>query len=105
VRAPSGDVYHAIADPRRRKLLDSLLETELPVGALVERSDVSFSAISQHLAVLRDAGLVVSRTEGRSRIYVAAPARLQVVHDWTAQYRAFWRGRLIKLNEYLERHP
>jgi DNA-binding transcriptional ArsR family regulator len=105
MKPPLGDVYLAIAEPRRRAILDLLLEEERPVGALVDEFDVSFPAISQHLNVLKDAGLVVARPDGRSRLYRATPARLQTVHDWTAQYRTFWRGRFEKLNEYLNKHP
>jgi len=63
--ASTGDVYHAIADPRRRAILELLGDGELPVHALVSSFDVSFAAISQHLGVLRDAGLVVRRPDGR----------------------------------------
>jgi len=77
----SRDVFVAIADPRRRALLDLLREGERSVGSLVDEFDVSFSAISQQLGALRDAGLVVVRPDGRSRLYAATPAPLQTVHD------------------------
>ena len=101
-KPPLGDVFHAIADPRRRALLDLMQDEERPVQSLVDEFDVSFAAISQHLGILKQAGLVTVRREGRSRIYTAAPGRLQVVHDWTGQYRAFWRGRMRRLNQYLD---
>lgn len=71
------------------------------MSSLVDEFDVSFPAISQHLRVLKEAGLVVARPEGRSRLYSATAAPLQRVHDWTAQYDQFWRTRFRKLNEYL----
>jgi DNA-binding transcriptional ArsR family regulator len=104
-RQPSTDVFLAISDPRRRALLDLLRKEERSVSSLVDEFDVSFPAISQHLRVLKLAGLVVARAEGRSRVYSATPGPLEQVHDWTEQYRAFWQGRFRKLNEYLSRQP
>jgi DNA-binding transcriptional ArsR family regulator len=101
----SVDVYQAIADPRRRAILELLGRDEQPVQSLVDRFDVSFAAISQHLRVLRDAGLVVRRPEGTSRLYRATPGALKEVHDWTGQYRDFWRGRIARLNKYLDEQP
>jgi DNA-binding transcriptional ArsR family regulator len=100
--APRADVYHAIADPRRREILELLGNGERPVQDLVGRFDVSFAAISQHLKVLREAGLVSRRAEGRTRLYRVTPAALEEVYDWTARYRDFWRKRIRKLNEYLD---
>lgn len=103
--AATTDIYHAIADQRRREILELLGTTEQPVHELVSQFDVSFAAISQHLTVLREAGLVVRRPEGRSRLYSATPAGLKEVYDWTAQYRDYWRGKLGRLNKYLDEHP
>lgn len=86
-------------------MLDLLLKAERSVSSLVDEFDVSFPAISQHLRVLKRAGLVAARAEGRSRFYKATPAPLQKVHDWTERYHAFWRGRFRRLNEYLDKHP
>jgi DNA-binding transcriptional ArsR family regulator len=97
------DVYHAIADPRRREILELLSDRERPVQELVGRFDVSFAAISQHLKVLREAGLVSRRSAGRTRLYRATPAALEEVYDWTARYREFWTKRIKKLNDYLDR--
>jgi DNA-binding transcriptional ArsR family regulator len=99
------DVYHAIADPRRREILELLGHGEQPVHDLVSQFDVSFAAISQHLGVLREAGLVVRRPDGRSRLYTATPSGLKEVYDWTAQYRDYWRGKIGRLNRYLDEHP
>jgi DNA-binding transcriptional ArsR family regulator len=96
------EIFHAIADASRRKLLDVLAEGDLPAQELANRFDISFAAVSQHLKVLREVGLVNRRAEGRQRIYSLAPARLQEVDDWTAHYRKFWRGRLSRLRSYLE---
>jgi DNA-binding transcriptional ArsR family regulator len=99
---PAGDVFHAIADANRRKLLDVLAGGDLPAKELASRFDVSFAAVSQHLKVLHDAGLVKRRAEGRQRIYSLAPLRLREVDDWTAPYRKFWQGRLKRLRAYLD---
>ena len=96
------EVFHAIADANRRKLLDVLAAGDLPAQELASRFDVSFAAVSQHLKVLHDAGLVKRRAEGRQRIYSLAPLRLREVDDWTARYRKFWRGRLKRLRSYLD---
>jgi DNA-binding transcriptional ArsR family regulator len=96
------EVFRAIADANRRKLLDVLASGDLPAQELASRFDVSFAAVSQHLKVLHSAGLVRRRVAGRHRIYSLAPSRLREVDDWTACYRKFWRGRLKKLRSYLD---
>ena len=96
------EVFHAIADANRRKLLDMLAAGDLPAQELASRFDISFAAVSQHLKVLHDAGLVKRRAEGRQRIYSLAPLRLREVDDWTAHYRKFWQGRLKRLRSYLD---
>src|SRR5215472_8275604 len=96
------EVFHAIADANRRKLLDVLAEGDLPAQELANRFDISFAAVSQHLKVLHDAGLVKRRAEGRRRIYSLAPLALREVDDWTAGYRKFWQGRLKRLRAYLD---
>jgi len=98
----SSDVFHAIADPNRRLLLGLLSEGEKPVQELVGHFDITFAAVSQHLGVLREAGLVVSRPHGRQRLYSLDARPLRVVNDWTGQYRDFWKGRLSRLRKYLD---
>jgi DNA-binding transcriptional ArsR family regulator len=99
---PDSDVFHAIADPHRRQLLDLLAAGDLPAQELADRFAISFAAISQHLKVLREAGLVSRRAEGRQRIYSVTPERLQLVAEWTARYRKFWPDRLKLLGAYLD---
>jgi len=96
------DVYRAIADANRRKLLDLLRERERPVQELVPHLDVTVGAVSQHLKVLLDAGLVARRKKGRQRLYRAEPRTLREVHDWTRRYRRFWSSRLDRLGRYLD---
>ncbi len=96
------EVFHAIADANRRRMLDVLAGGDLPAQELASHFDISFAAVSQHLKVLHDAGLVKRRAEGRQRIYSLAPARLREVDDWAARYRRFWQGRLKRLRSYLD---
>jgi DNA-binding transcriptional ArsR family regulator len=96
------DVYHAIADANRRRLLELLSDRERSVQELVSHFDVTIGAISQHLQILLAGGLVVRRKEGRFRIYSARPEALKEVHEWTEQYRRFWESRLDRLGDYLD---
>jgi DNA-binding transcriptional ArsR family regulator len=96
------DVFHAIADGNRRVLIDLMEPGPRAVGELVLASGLSYSATSQHLAILRRAGLVCSEASGRHRIYRLRPTPLQEVHDWSGRYREFWRGRLDVLGDLLE---
>ena len=101
--AASSDAFHAIAEGKRRVLLDLLRDGEQPVGGLVEATGLSYSLVSQHLQVLLDAGVVVRRPAGRQRIYGLDAAPLRAVHDWTAEYEHFWEERLARLRRRLER--
>ena len=100
--AATPDVFHAISEPKRRHILDMLLEGERPVQALVAEFDVSFAAISQHLRVLREAGLVARRIDGRQHVYSAEPEALDSVLKWTERHRAFWQKRLDRLGRHLD---
>ena len=100
--ASTTDVFHAVADANRRLMLDFLSRGEAPVGDLVEHAGLSYSAVSQHLAVLLEVGLVLRRQDGRQRLYRLEPAPLRAVHDWTAHYEKFWRGKLARLHQVLD---
>lgn len=95
------EVFQAIADPTRRALLDLLLESERPVKSLVERFPISQPAISQHLRVLRKAGLVSERRAGRQRLYRLEGEALAQVADWLAHYEEFWKAKLAALGRHL----
>ena len=82
--------------------MDLLLAAERPVGELVPHLGVSMGAVSQHLRVLREAGLVKQRKDGRYRRYSVDPRPLRQVVDWTEPYARFWRGRLRRLGRYLD---
>ena len=98
----STDVFQAVADPTRRAILDLLLIGEQPVGSIASRFAVSLSAVSQHIKVLRDVGLVEVRKEGRERLYRLNAAPLRDVYDWASHYETFWREKLDALSRYLE---
>jgi DNA-binding transcriptional ArsR family regulator len=99
------DVFRAIADETRRALLDRLNNDEESVGALAEEFDISLPAISQHLKVLRNAGLVVERRAGRERLYSLDPTPLGTVVDWLAHYQVFWASGLRGLHKHLKNNP
>lgn len=96
------DVYHAIADSNRRKLLELVAAKERSVQELMPYFDVTVGAVSQHLQVLWASGLVSRRRQGRFRLYKARPRGLKEIHEWTARYRQFWHTRLDRLGGYLE---
>lgn len=96
------DIFHAIADPTRRAILDRLQHGEQPVKQLAEPFAISLPAISQHLQVLCNVGLVTQQRDGRQRIYRLNPIPLKQVSDWVNQYEQFWTTKLDALGEYLE---
>lgn len=95
-------VFVALADRSRRAIFESLTHGEAAVKDLTARFAISQPAISQHLAVLKDAGLVVGRREGRSVIYRVEPQGMAPLVDWIAHYRAFWIDKVDRLDQLLE---
>lgn len=91
----------AIADPTRRRIVELLAERDRTAGELVEEFDMSAPAISQHLKVLRDAGLITTRAEGQSRIQSLNPAGLDELDEWLSRTRLFWSRRLDALEREL----
>lgn len=87
-------VFQALADPSRRAIFESLTRGEVAVKELTARFDISQPAVSQHLAALKDAGLVSGRREGRSVYYRVEPRGMKPLVDWITHYRAFWMERL-----------
>ena len=102
-RTAPADVYFAIADPTRRQLLDLLgAGAPQPVHALAGPFAMTRPAISQHLRILRAAGLVVEHRVGRERRYQLRAAPLHEVSDWINQYQHFWQDHLSRLGAYLD---
>jgi len=96
-------LFEVIAEPNRRRVLDLLLEQERTVGELVDELALSQPAVSKHLRVLREAGLVEPRMDAQRLIYRLRPEPLADVDAWLEPYRKFWRGRLASLQRHLER--
>lgn len=95
-------VFQALADPSRRAIFVSLTSGEAAVKDLTGRFDISQPAISQHLAILKDAGLVSSRRAGRCVYYRMEPRGMKPLIDWIAHYRAFWTEHIDRLEKLLE---
>jgi DNA-binding transcriptional ArsR family regulator len=91
----------AIADPTRRRIVELLAQRERTAGELVDEFDLSAPAISQHLNVLREAGLVTTRAEGQTRIQALNPAGLDQLGDWLEKTRSIWSHRLDALEREL----
>jgi DNA-binding transcriptional ArsR family regulator len=103
---PLPQMFSALADPIRFAIVERLLsDGELPVAQLREGIAVSAPAVSRHLNVLADAGLVTRRAQGQQRLYAVRPEALAGISDWTMSHRAFWQGSLDRLETalYLER--
>ena len=93
----------ALAEPSRQAILELLRDGERPVGDLVENLDLSQPAVSKHLRVLKEAGLVESRSDAQRRLYRIRPEPLAELDDWLATYRRLWTSRLDRLEEHLDR--
>lgn len=97
------DVFGAIADPTRRQLIELLAGGgERPLHELTPHFSMGRTAVSKHLAILKEAGLVQSRKVGRETLYSLNAMPLVEVQDWLAHYRRFWHGNLQKLKQLLE---
>jgi DNA-binding transcriptional ArsR family regulator len=97
--------YAALAEPSRRRILDLLCDGERSVNELVARLELSQPGVSKHLKVLREAGLVDVRPDGKRRWYGLRAEPLAEVDEWLEPYRAHWSARLDALERHLEEHP
>jgi DNA-binding transcriptional ArsR family regulator len=96
-------IFQALADPSRRAIFEALTRGEAAVKDLTARFDISQPAVSQHLATLKEAGLVNGRREGRCVYYRVQPSGMKPLIDWIAHYRAFWRDHVGRLQKLLEK--
>jgi DNA-binding transcriptional ArsR family regulator len=96
-------IFHALADPSRRAIFESLTRGAAAVKVLTARFDISQPAVSQHLATLKDARLVRARREGRNVYYRVDPRGMKPLIDWITHYRAFWTERVDRLERLLEK--
>ncbi len=97
------EAFDVLAEPHRRRILDLLREEERPVGDLVRLLAASQPAVSKHLKVLRDAGLVDVRVDAQRRLYRVRPEPLRSVAEWLEPYRLLWESRLDDLERHLDR--
>jgi DNA-binding transcriptional ArsR family regulator len=96
------DVFQAIADPTRREIINLLARQSLNLNAVADQFDVSRPAISKHIKILNECGLVAIVQKGRSRFCEARLDKLSEVNEWVAQYREFWTARFDALDAFLE---
>jgi DNA-binding transcriptional ArsR family regulator len=99
------ETFEVLAEPSRRRILDLLRKEERPVGDLVRLLAVSQPAVSKHLRVLREAGLVEVRIDAQRRLYRIRPEPLRAVDEWLEPYRLLWESRLDDLERHLDRMP
>ena len=100
--ATTADAFNAIAEPRRRQILDVLAEGERPVNDLVRRLGLGQPQVSKHLRVLREVGAVDVRSQGRERLYRLNGRVLKPIHDWVKEYEQTWSDRFELMDDVLE---
>ena|SRR5438105_10537669 len=98
----TADVFNAVAEERRRDILDALSTGEKAVGTIVIDVAMSQPQVSKHLRVLSKVGLVTCRADGRRRLYRLEPARLRPLHDWLAKHERAMNARLDRVDDYLK---
>lgn len=100
--ATTADAFNAVAEPRRRQILDLLVGGERPVNDLVALLGQAQPQVSKHLRVLREVGLVEVRDEGRQRLYRLNGRSLKPIHDWIKQYERTWNDRFDAMDDLLD---
>lgn len=100
--SPADRLFAALANPTRRDVLDLLLDGPRPVQEIAERFQMARPSVSEHLRVLRDAGLVTETRQGRQRYYAVQPGPLQELHQWLTPYERFWRTKLADLHSFAD---
>jgi DNA-binding transcriptional ArsR family regulator len=100
--ATTADAFNAVAEPRRRQILDVLAAGERPVNDLVAQLGLAQPQVSKHLRVLREVGVVDVREDGRRRLYRVNGHALRPIHDWVQGYERLWSERFERLDDVLE---
>src|ERR1043165_954145 len=100
--ATTTDAFNAVAEPRRRQIVDLLAGGERPVNDLVEALSLAQPQVSKHLRVLREVGVVAVREDGRQRLYRLNGSALKPIHDWVKNYERLWSDRFDQLDAVLE---
>ena len=101
-RPTTHDPFNAIAEPRRRRLLEVLGTQEMPVNEIVEKVGWSQPTVSKHLGVLKQVGLVKERREGRQRLYRVNAEGLKSIYDWVAPFQQYWSEKFDRLDDVLK---
>jgi DNA-binding transcriptional ArsR family regulator len=99
----TASLFQVLGEPRRLEILELLRDGERPVGELVDHLGVSQPAVSKHLRVLKDAGLVDARSDAQRRLYRISPEPLAELDEWLASYRVLWSTHLDRLEDHLDR--
>lgn len=100
--ATTSDPFNAIAEPRRRHILEILAADERSVGEIADALALNQPSVSKHLQVLLDVGLVSARRDGRRTMYRTNPEPLRGVHDWSGLFARYWRGQLRRIKAHAE---
>jgi DNA-binding transcriptional ArsR family regulator len=96
-------VFHTLADPTRRRIVEALRGGERPVNDIVAELDIHQSGVSRHLRILHDAGFVAVRPDGQRRLYSLRPEPFEALDAWVGDYRELWEARLDRFGDALER--
>lgn len=103
-RAPTtSDPFNAIAEPRRREILEFLAGDERSVGEIVAALELAQPSVSKHLTVLREVGLVIVRREGKHMLYRANPESLRTIHEWSGMFAKYWQSQLERIKTHAEK--
>jgi|SRR5690348_4499561 len=100
--ATTSDSFNAIAEPRRRHILELIANDERSVGEIADALELGQPSVSKHLQVLHDVGLVTMRREGRRALYRTNGAGLRTIHEWCAMFAQHWRGQLRRIKTHAE---
>jgi DNA-binding transcriptional ArsR family regulator len=100
----TSDAFNAVAEPRRRDILNYLILQERSVNEIVDSLDIEQPSVSKHLRVLKDVGLVSVRRDGRNMFYRTNAEAIRPLHEWTSSFERFWRHQLDQIKELAERN-
>lgn len=100
--ATTSDVFNAVAEPRRRYILNYLAMQERSVSEIVDAMEMEQSSVSKHLKVLKDVGLVQARREGRQMLYKVDAMAIRPLHEWTSTFERLWKHQLLRVRERAE---
>jgi len=98
----TSDAFNAVAEPRRREILNYLALQERPVGEIVDALEMEQPSVSKHLRVLRDVGLVHARRDGRQMFYRTNAEAIRPLHEWAGTFERYWKQQLVRIKERAE---